>query len=118
MDEIKERLQKSAEECFKTYEAWNSNKKDNAAREALQEAIHEIRKAVSRVEIEVAINERDQMAQKPIPIPPHRDARGRHQNADDDGVGNRQPGEKPQLKRRSGPPKKPGGGANEQPSDN
>lgn len=117
MDEIKERLQKSADQCFKTYESWNGNKKDNAAREALQEAIHEIRKAVSRVEIEVAISERDQMAQKPIPIPPHRDARGRHQSADDDGVGNRHHGEKPQLKRRSAPKKFDDNGGNQPAED-
>jgi hypothetical protein len=30
----------------------------------------------SRLEIDLAISERDQMAQKPIPIPSHRDSRG------------------------------------------
>ncbi len=79
MAEIKERLQNATAECLKSYDAWSANNKDSKAREALQDAIHELRKAASRLEIDVAVSERDEMAQKPIPIPPHRDARGRHQ---------------------------------------
>ena len=74
--EIKERLKTTSEVCLKCYEAWDGNDKDGKAREALQEAIHELRKVASRLEIDLAISERDQMAQKPIPIPPHRDSRG------------------------------------------
>jgi hypothetical protein len=77
MAEIKDRLQTASMECIKCYEVWSENNKDSKAREALQDAIHELRKVASRLEIEVAISERDEMAQKPIPIPPHRDARGR-----------------------------------------
>ena len=86
-DEIKKRLQETSEHCFKTYETWRGNEKDNEAREALLDSIHEIRKVASRLEIELAISERDQMAQKPIPIPPHRDAK-RKQSGDN---GDRQP---------------------------
>ena len=74
--EVKERLKTTSEVCQKCYEAWDGNDKDVKAREALQEAIHELRKVASRLEIELAISERDQMTQKPIPIPPHRDSRG------------------------------------------
>ena len=91
MDEIEKRLRETSENCFNCYEAWQKNKKDAPARESLQEAIHDIRKVASRLEIELAISERDEMAQKPIPIPPHRDARRRTQEGayEDEGTGNR-----------------------------
>jgi hypothetical protein len=92
MDEIEKRLKEGAEGCIKSYEAWRKNEKDNVARAALQDAVHELRKIASRLEIELAVSERNEMAQKPIPIPPHRDARGRHQagpaNESDDDFGN------------------------------
>ncbi|MCC7305389.1 MAG: hypothetical protein IT558_03910 [Alphaproteobacteria bacterium] len=86
MDEIEKRLRESSESCFNNYEAWRKNQKDNDKREALLDAIHELRKVASRLEIEVAVSERDEMAQRPIPIPPHRDAqrRGQPQEADQD----------------------------------
>lgn len=110
MDEVDQRLRQSADACFKSYEAWRKNEKDNVARAALQDAVHELRKIASRIEIELAVSERNEMAQKPIPIPPHRDARGRHQSApgdagDDDFNGNndddRQPGSSHQQHGRS-----------------
>lgn len=75
MSEIKKRLQESGENCFKCYDAWTKDPKDQAAREALQDAVHELRKVASRLEIEIAVSERDEMASKPIPIPPHRASR-------------------------------------------
>lgn len=73
--EIKERLKTTSEACLKCYEAWSGNEKDGKAREALQYAIHELRKVASRLEIDLAVSERNQMTQNPIPIPPHRDAK-------------------------------------------
>src|SRR5262245_29082838 len=86
-EDIKKRLRESADSCLSSYEAWSANKKSAEARETLLEAVHEIRKVASRLEIELAISERDEMAQKPIPIPPHRDAQRRGQDSDDQ-VGN------------------------------
>lgn len=83
-EDIKERLSKASAECLKCYEAWSGNQKDDKARECLQDAIHELRKVSSRLEIELAISERDQMAQKPIPIPPHRASRNKGQRNNDD----------------------------------
>ncbi|MGB4056502.1 MAG: hypothetical protein WBK77_00255 [Alphaproteobacteria bacterium] len=77
MDEIEQRLRETSENCFKSYEAWRSDQKNATARESLQDAIHELRKVSSRLEIELAVSERNEMAQHPIPIPPHRDARRR-----------------------------------------
>jgi hypothetical protein len=84
MDEIEKRLREGSENCYNHYEAWKKNQKDSAAREALQESIHELRKIASRLEIELAISERDEMAQRPIPIPPHRDAQRRGPAQDND----------------------------------
>lgn len=91
MDDIKARLQETSENCFKCYESWSGNKKDRKAREDLQEAIHELRKVSSRLEIELAVSERNEMSQKPIPIPSHRDSKRRipSQSENDDNAGNK-----------------------------
>lgn len=72
MDEIETRLREAAENCIKAYESWSKQKKSPAEREKLQEATHELRKVAARLEIEIAVSERDDMTQRPIPIPPHR----------------------------------------------
>ncbi|MBI1300087.1 MAG: hypothetical protein GC137_00375 [Alphaproteobacteria bacterium] len=72
MPEIKARLQTASKECLEAYEAWASHKKDAKMQEALHDAIHELRKISSRLEIELAISERDQLASKPIPVPSHK----------------------------------------------
>lgn len=72
MPEIKARLQTASKDCLEAYEAWASNKKDAKTQETLHDAIHELRKVSSRLEIELAISERDQLASKPIPIPSHK----------------------------------------------
>lgn len=77
MDEIETRLKEAAEDCIKAYESWSTQKKNPEARERLQEATHELRKVAARLEIEIAVSERDDMAQRPIPIPPHRSSNRR-----------------------------------------
>lgn len=75
---VKERLQATAMTCLESYEAWDKDKKDIGKRETLQEAVHELRKVASRLEIDIAISERDGQS-KPLPIPSHRSApKGRH----------------------------------------
>ena len=72
MDEILKRLQETAQSCAQTYEEWRGKKTDSKAQESLQSAIHELRKVASRLEIELAVRERQDIANKPIPIPSHR----------------------------------------------
>lgn len=86
MDEIAQRLKTASESCIQCYEAWEGKKKDTAVREALLEAVHDLRKVAARLEIEIAVSERDERASKPLPIPPHRSSQKRPQNNDDDGV--------------------------------
>ena len=72
MDEIGTRLQTTSQECLKAYETWEKSKKDLKAQEDLGSAIHELRKVTSRLEIELAVSEREQMASRPLPIPSHK----------------------------------------------
>jgi len=67
-----QRLQETAAKCLTSLEAWNSNLKDIDAREALLEAVHELRKVTSRLEIDIAMNDRQVVNAKPIPIPEHK----------------------------------------------
>lgn len=100
MDEIEQRLKDSTAECIKCYEAWSKDKKGEDARENLAEAIHELRKVASRLEIDMAASEREQMADRPISIPPHRSQRKAQpggndasfgDDGDEDDVGNAMP---------------------------
>lgn len=72
MSDVQARLKESTEACLKNYDSWNSEKKSSGKREELQESIHELRKVASRLEIEIAVSERDNISDNPIPIPPHR----------------------------------------------
>lgn len=85
MDEIEKRLRESTDACINGFEAWVKANKSLESREALMEAMHEVRKVVSRLEIEIAISERDRLGSRPLPIPPHRSQkkRGGEGGADD-----------------------------------
>jgi len=80
MDEIEQRLKDTSSECLSAYARWVHDQRDGKAREDLMEAVHELRKVASRLEIELAISEREEMSQKHIPIPPHRASRPRNRS--------------------------------------
>jgi hypothetical protein len=95
MEEIEKRLREATDACLAAHTDWAVNKKNGPTREKLMEAVHELRKVAARLEIELAVSERDEMAAKPIPIPPHRasrkrpgDANGDYGPAEDDNAGN------------------------------
>ncbi|MES2729754.1 MAG: hypothetical protein V4621_06630 [Pseudomonadota bacterium] len=77
MDEIETRLREMADNCLSAYGIWNKSKRDKAARETMAEAVHELRKVCARLEIELGASEREEMSQRPIPVPPHRSAQRR-----------------------------------------
>ncbi len=79
MEETGIRLKEQTERCVKAYQGWDSSKKDAASLEEIQGSLHDLRKVLSRIEIEIASSERDEMAQRPIPIPPHRASRNKAQ---------------------------------------
>lgn len=72
MTEITDRVRKATDECLGKYESWISNKGDHKSREEMLDALHELRKAAARLEIEMAISERDRLGNNPIPIPSHK----------------------------------------------
>ncbi len=82
MEDIEKRLRESTDVCIKSFENWTKQAKSLEARETLMEAMHEVRKVISRVEIEIAISERDRLGSRPIPIPPHRSSNKRGQGED------------------------------------
>lgn len=71
-DNIQERLEQTSQECLKAFAEWKDQIKDKKAQEGLHAAIHELRKVTSRLEIELAISERENITSKPLPIPSHR----------------------------------------------
>jgi hypothetical protein len=75
MEEIEKRLRESTDACIKSFENWVKQNKNLESRESLMEAMHEVRKVIARVEIEIAISERDRLGSRPLPIPPHRSSR-------------------------------------------
>ncbi len=95
MEEIEKRLRDATEACLASHAEWAKNRKEGATREKLMEAVHELRKVAARLEIEMAISERDEMAAKPLPIPPHRASNKRRHTGDmnDYGGGNGNGGE-------------------------
>lgn len=118
MDEIKDRLSNSSDACIKAYEAWKKSKSVRESRETLQEAVHELRKVASRLEIEMAVSEREEMASKPIPVPTHRASQtqkkrgGQSQQAEENSVSDQENNEggktrqPQQRRRRTSSPKK------------
>lgn len=100
MEDTDKRLSETSAQCLAALEAWNKDRKDVKTRGELQESVHELRKVASRLEIEMAISERDAMAQKPIPIPSHRDSNRKIDKNDD--RGNRAPASEGGAPKRSG----------------
>ncbi len=84
MEEIGKRLRETTDACIKSFENWVKESKSLEARESLMECMHEVRKVISRVEIEIAISERDRLGSRPIPIPPHRSSSKRAQGDEGD----------------------------------
>ena len=97
MDEIKARLQTTSENCFKTYEAWTGDKKNSGLQEELQEAVHELRRVASRLEIEMAVNERSTVKHDLM------------NDSNNRGNSNNNKGSKPRGRKPSGGARKPRG---------
>ena len=82
MSDIKDRLRTATDECLSKFEAWNKDKTDGKAREVMLDSLHELRKAAARLEIEMAISERDRLGNNPIPIPTHKSSKKSYQKSD------------------------------------
>ncbi len=83
-DTIETRLRETSSECLECYTKWSDNKKDLAAREGMQSAVHELRKVASRLEIELAVSEREG-SQRPIDPPAHKTHKNSGRDSDNKG---------------------------------
>ncbi len=70
--DIQTRLKQTSQDCLDAHSVWEKDKKDQKAQEKLHASIHELRKVSSRLEIELAVSEREKITSKPLPIPSHR----------------------------------------------
>lgn len=102
MDEIKTRLQETSENCFIAYEAWTNDNKNSDLQEKLQDAVHELRKVASRLEIEMAVNERSNVRHEMVSESNHRSNNRGNSSADEKSSGSPKP-----KGRRSSAPRKP-----------
>jgi hypothetical protein len=74
--ETGKRLTEAGARCVAAWEAWEASPRDGAKRDALAEAAHELRRALARLEIDMAKSEqRAGGGQKPLPIPGHKAGR-------------------------------------------
>ncbi len=67
--DVLDRLRDTAEKCITFYESWRSG---NDGETELTNGLHELRRVLARIEIELAASHADETAQRPIPIPLHR----------------------------------------------
>ncbi|CAO3374905.1 helix-turn-helix domain-containing protein [Azospirillum argentinense] len=74
VDAVESRLRDTARGCLNAYRGWRQQPGE-ASIQTLSEAVHELRKALARIEIDMSASRREEQAIRPIPIPAHRTAR-------------------------------------------
>jgi len=74
VDATEARLRETARGCLSAYRSWRQAPGEGSI-QALNEAVHDLRKTLARIEIDISASRRDEQAQRPIPIPAHRAAR-------------------------------------------
>lgn len=73
LDAVEARLRETARGCLSAYRSWRQGPGESSI-QTLSDAVHELRKALARVEIDMSASRRDEQAIRPIPIPAHRAA--------------------------------------------
>lgn len=74
VDAVEGRLRDTAKACINAYRGWRQQPAEGTI-QALSETVHELRKALSRIEIDMSASRREEQAIRPIPIPAHRASR-------------------------------------------
>lgn len=74
VDEVEGRLRETARVCLASYRGWRQTPGETSI-QALSDAVHELRKALARIEIDMSASRREEQAIRPIPIPSHRASR-------------------------------------------
>lgn len=71
---VEDRLREHSQALLTAYLAWKEAPGEESA-QTLRDGVHEVRKVMARIEIEMSANRREEGAMRPIPIPAHRAAR-------------------------------------------
>ncbi|HYH39209.1 MAG TPA: hypothetical protein VD860_13375 [Azospirillum sp.] len=74
VDETEARLRETARGCLAAYRTWRQQPGQGSI-QALSDAVHDLRKVLARIEIDMSVSRRDEQVARPIPIPAHRAAR-------------------------------------------
>jgi transposase-like protein len=74
VDAVEQRLRDTARSCLVAYRGWKQTPNEGSI-QALHDAVHDLRKALARIEIDMSASRRDEQAHRPIPIPVHRASR-------------------------------------------
>ncbi len=74
VDAVEARLRETARTCLAAYRTWRQQPGENSI-QPLADAVHELRKALARIEIDMSASRREEQVARPIPIPAHRAAR-------------------------------------------
>lgn len=74
VDEVEARLRETARGCLAAYRAWRQQPGQGSI-QTLSDAVHDLRKVLARIEIDMSASRRDEQVARPIPIPAHRAAR-------------------------------------------
>jgi hypothetical protein len=74
VDVVEARLRETARGCLSAYRSWRQTPGENSI-QTLSDAVHDLRKALARIEIDMLAARREEQVARPIPIPAHRAAR-------------------------------------------
>jgi len=74
VDAVEGRLRDTAKACITAYRGWRQQPNEGTI-QSLSETVHELRKALARIEIDMSASRREEQAIRPIPIPAHRASR-------------------------------------------
>ena len=71
---VESRLREAAATCLTAYRDWRQTPAEQST-QTLSEAVHELRKTLARIEIDLSASRRDEKTLRPMPIPVHRASR-------------------------------------------
>lgn len=74
VDAVEGRLRDTAKACISAYRSWRQQPSESSI-QSLSDTVHELRKALARIEIDMSASRREEQAIRPIPIPAHRASR-------------------------------------------
>ncbi len=78
VDAVEARLRETARGCLVAYRGWRQAAGETST-QALNDAVHELRKVLARIEIDMSASRREEPGLRPIPVPAHRAARQQQQ---------------------------------------